>query len=181
MELFQLEERFGKRPVPRLSLYVHPLQMVQSSGYSSGPLRHLLFGLKSEGRGIAKFPDLRFKRSPNLGRDNFGIDGNGGFGIPPRASETAWIVFRGGVDDVIYPGETRLVGKLIQSAVNREEKGIPPMVRPGQVATGFAYFERLFVCEAMTLDYEISAEGAATQAGSYQLAEDSLTIKIPAR
>ena len=74
-------------------------------------------------------------------------------------------MFRGGVDDVIYPGETRLIGKLIQTAAHKGDRGIPPKLAPGQFATGFTQAERLFVCEALDLEYEISAEGTATQSG----------------
>jgi hypothetical protein len=178
MAFFQVEERFGRRPLPRLTLHIEPLQMMERSGFTNAPLRHLLFGLKNEGRGIAKFPGVRFKRSTHLRRDDFGIDGNGGFGIPPRASEPDWIVFRGGVDDVIYPGETRLIGNLIQMAVHKGDRGIPPV---GQVAVRFELAESLFVCEATELEYEISAEGIAIQTGIFQLVEGSLTFTVPVR
>lgn len=113
MEFFQVEERFGRRPIPKLRLHIEVSTMTMDPpGHEGGAIRHLLFGLKNDGRGIAKFPGLRFKRSPAVRPDNFGIDGNGGFDIPLRPSESEWIVFRGGVDDVIYPGETRLIGKL---------------------------------------------------------------------
>jgi len=178
MEYFQVEERFGRRPHPRLSIQIEPEQMVKSYGYNQNPLRHILFGLKNDGRGIAKFPGIRFAQSTNLGRDNFGLDGNGGTGLPWRPSESGWIVFRGGVDDVIYPGETRLIGKLVQSAVNKGDKGI---FSPGQPFLGFHRAERLWVCEAMAIEYEISCEGLATQKGVCQLNEDSLSIEFQVR
>jgi hypothetical protein len=175
MEFFQVEERFGRRPLSRLSLYIEPQEMINGSGYVRSPLRHLLFGLKNEGRGIAKFPGVRFKRSANLQQDSFGVDGNGGFGLPPRASEPGWIVFRGGVDDVIYPGETRLIGKLIQTARDEGDRRAPLVA--GQVCIRPPFSQNLWLCEAMALEYEISAEGTATQSGVYQLAEDSLTLR----
>jgi Putative DNA-binding domain len=178
MEYFQVEERFGRRPLPRLSLHIEPLQMVDRWGFIDGPLRHLLFGLKNEGRGIAKFPGIRFKRSKNLRRDDFGVDGNAGFGLPPRPSEPDWIVFRGGVDDVIYPGETRLIGRLIQIAVNKGDKGVS---LAGQPVFRFLSAERLWVCEELALEYQISAEGTATQCGIHQIEEDSLTVMIQLR
>jgi len=144
-------------------------------------LGYLTFGLKNGGLGIAKFPGVRFKRLPTLRPDHYGIDGNGGFGIPMRPSEPNWMVFRGGVDDVIYPGETRLIGKLIQTAVHKGDRGIPPKVAPGQVAVGFAKAERLFVCETQNLEYEISVEGTATQSGVYKLPEDSITFPFAVR
>ena len=178
MELFQLEERFGRRPLPKLSLHLEPQQMMERWGLTNGPLRQILFGLKNEGRGIARFPGIRFKRSANLRRDDFGIDGNGGFGLPPRASEPEWIVFRGGVDDVIYPGETRLIGKLLQIASHKGEKGVDPIGNPPY---GFQNAENTWVCEGTQLAYEISAEDTATQSGIHQLTEDSLILKTQVR
>jgi hypothetical protein len=182
MEFFQIEERFGRRPLPRLSLTVEfSNMMMDPPGHDGGAIRRLVFGLKNDGRGMAKFPGIRFKRLRAVGLDNFGIDGNTGFGLPPRPSELDWIVFRGGVDDVIYPGETRLVGKLIQTAVHKGDRGIPPKLAPGQVAVGFNQAERLFVCEVQDLEYEISAEGTATQSGVYKLPEDSIKFTVAVR
>lgn len=182
MAYFQIEERFGRRPIPKLSFHIEVSNMMMDPpGHDRSAIRHLTFGLKNEGRGIAKFPGVRFKRSPALRPDHYGIDGNGGFGIPMRPSEPDWMVFRGGVDDVIYPGETRLIGKLIQTAVHRGDRGIPPKVAPGQVAVGFAKAERLFVCEVGDLEYEISVEGAATQKGAYRIPEDSITFPFVVR
>lgn len=182
MEFFQIEERFGRRPNPKLTLSIEVSNMMMDPpGHDGGAMRRLTFGLKNEGRGMAKFPGVRFKRSGTVRPDHFGIDGNGGFGIPMRPSEPEWMVFRGGVDDVIYPGETRLVGKLIQTAVHKGDCGIPPKVLAGQVAVGFAKGERLFVCEAQALEYEISAEGTATEPGAYKLPEDSITFPFTVR
>lgn len=182
MAYFQIEERFGRRPIPRLSLHVLASNMMMDPpGHGGSAIRRLTFGLKNEGRGMAKFPGVRFKRSPALRPDPYGIDGNGGFGIPQRPSEPEWMVFRGGVDDVIYPGETRLIGKIIQTAVHKGDRGIPPKVAPGHVAVGFTKAERLFVCEAHDLEYEISAEGTATVPGVHKLPEDSIAFPFAVR
>jgi hypothetical protein len=178
MEIFQIEERFGKKPFPRLKIHVETHPMQNGQGFRDGWLRLLTFGLTNEGRGIAKFPGIRFKRSSVLFKDDFGVDGNGGFGIPPRPSESGWIVFRGGVDDVIYPGETRIIGKLIQTAVHGGERGIPPI---SVVATEFEFIETLWVCEAMDLEFEISAEGVETKHGVHHIQEDSFKAKSKPR
>lgn len=182
MAYFQIEERFGRRPIPKLGLHLEASNMMMDPpGHDGSAIRRLIFGLKNEGRGMAKFPGVRFKRSPGLRPDQYGIDGNGGFGIPQRPSEPEWMVFRGGVDDVIYPGETRLISKLIHTAVHKGDRGIPPRLGPGQVAVGFAKAERLFVCEAQNLEYEISAEGTVTEHGVYKLPEDSITFPFAVR
>jgi hypothetical protein len=127
---------------------------------------------------MAKFPGIRFKRSRSVRLDIYGIDGSSGFGLPPRPSEPEWIVFRGGVDDVIYPGETRLIGKLIQTAVLKGNRGIPPQVAPGQVVVRFMKAERLFVCETLDLEYEISTESTETQSAVHQLPQDELRLSV---
>lgn len=182
MEFFQIEERFGRRPPPKLTLTVEASNMMMDPpGHEGGAIRRLVFGLRNDGRGIAKFPGIRFKRSHAMRLDDYGIDGNMGFGIPLRPSEPEWIVFRGGVDDVIYPGETRLIGKLIQTAINKGDRGIPPKLAPGQFASGFTHAERLLVCEAIDLDYEISAEGTAVQRAFYPLPQDEFRITVAVR
>jgi hypothetical protein len=174
MEFFQVEERFGRRPAVKLSLMMEPRAMMEMHGFISNPLRQLVFGLKNESRGTAKFPGVRFKRSTNITRDDFGIDGNGGFGLPPRASESEWIVFRGGVDDVIYPGETRLIGKLIQLAAHKRDQGIPSGENP---TLAFDFADSLFVCDVIAIQYEISAEGMATKRGTHIVREDSMLVR----
>ena len=163
----KIEERFGRRPFPRLALILEQHTMITSHGLDQQPLRLLSFGLKNEGRGIAKFPGLRFRYIPGFKKDDFGIDGNCGFGLPPRPSEYQWITFRGGVDDVIYPDETRMIGKLIQLAVKEEEK---PLIRAGEPFFGDC--ERIWLCAAHTLHFEISAEGGATRSDTFPLQED---------
>jgi hypothetical protein len=101
MELFQIEERFGRRPIPKLSFYILISNMMMDPpGHDGGAIRHLTLGLTNDGRGIAKFPGIRFRWLPCLRPNDHGIDGSGGFGLPLRSSEPEWIVFRGGVDDV---------------------------------------------------------------------------------
>jgi len=182
MEFFQIEERFGRKPMPKLSLHIEISNMMMDPpGHDGGAIRRLVFGLKNDGRGMAKFPGIRFQRLSAMRPDSFGIDGNGGIGIPQRPSEPEWFVFRGGVDDVIYPGEKRLIGKLIQTAVHKGDRGIPPKLGPGQVAVGFNQAERLFVCEAQDLEYEISAEGTATLSGVYQVLQDEFRLTVAVR
>src|SRR5258708_35258229 len=80
MEYFQLEERFGQRPAPKLELY---LEFEQIGGIITSPrvpARWFGLGLRNLGRGLAKFPSVRYRRTSGLNVDQYGIDGSFGFG-----------------------------------------------------------------------------------------------------
>ena len=115
MEYFQIAEMFGKRPRPQLELYLEPTGKIGPAPYDQVPHRFFWLGLSNVGRGLGKFPGIRFKRaSSGLTVSTFGLDGNGGFGLPMRPSDGEWILFRGGVDDVIYPSSTLKITQLLQ-------------------------------------------------------------------
>ncbi len=151
MEYFQIEERFGRGPHPKLELYLEK-KRIRSGPYGAiQPYRWFVLGLKNAGRGIAKFPSVRYRRECGLTVDNYGIDGNGGFGLPLRPSEKELVIFRGGLDDVIYPGELRKITFVWQQG---EIKGTDS----GQ--TGAPMTQWLF--KSATLSCEISCEGTPT-------------------
>jgi hypothetical protein len=60
--------------------------------------RYFWFGLSNTGRGLAKFPSVRFKRDCGLSPNHFGLDGKGNVGVPLRPSDYDWVIFGGGVD-----------------------------------------------------------------------------------
>ena len=99
--------------------------------------------------------------------DTFGIDGNGGTGLPQRPSESEWVNFRGGVDDVIYPGELRKVTKLYQRGQNTGADGrpFPPRLGPNMRPLTQWFFK------ALTFSCELSCEGAQTQVVELQVPE----------
>ena len=166
MEYFQIEERFGRRPSPMLELYLEP-EGISGSAFGLGrPARWLVLGLQNLGRGIAKFPSLRFRRPPRLTVSRYGIDGNMGFGLPQRPSEKAWVIFGGGVDDVIYPGETRKITKLEQEGRNTDIDP-RPQIHPVRIGdrTLWAFDPTKFECE-------ISCEGAPTKTVEKAIPED---------
>jgi Putative DNA-binding domain len=154
MEYWQMEDQFGKRPHPRLMLYFEEKDRVNAHYQQPGvAVRWFHFGLKNVGRGIARFPGLRFARGSGFEMSQNGLDGNTNFGLPLRPSETEWIVFRGGVDDVIYPGEMRLIGILSQRGT---ERGVEASVVGGR----FSKTEWLF--GATEFQCDISGDGMAT-------------------
>ena len=107
---------------------------------------------------MARFPSVRFRRSPLLNIDRYGIDGSGGFGQTRRPSESEWIVFRGGVDDVIYPGEVRKITKLWQQGSNFDSDGLP---YPRSIGPGLQRITP-WVFKAVAFQCEISCEGIPT-------------------
>jgi hypothetical protein len=112
MEYFQIADMFGKRRRPLLKLYLEEGHVEPRSGISN---REIVFGIENCGRGVAKFPCVRFRRGL-FAVDPFGIDGNHGFGLPQLPSDPALIIFGGGSDHVIYPGTVLKIGKLEQAA-----------------------------------------------------------------
>lgn len=149
MEYFQIEERFGKRPSPKLELYLEFETIKRDPHVPRRRIGLFVLGLSNTGSGIAKFPGIRFNRACGLSVDLFGIDGSHGFGIQQYPSESEWVVFRGGVDTVIYPGESLKITKLVQQGEN-------PGDVPGQPQTQWLF-------KAFTFSCEISAEGIQTK------------------
>jgi Putative DNA-binding domain len=141
MEYFQIEERFGKRPPPKLGLYLE-IEGIGVSIFGPVPERKFVLGLENLGSGIAKFPSIRYRRSSGLGVSTFGLDGTGGFGLPQRPSDNEWASFLGGVDDVIYPGEIRKITKLVQ--------------------LGYKNDRDIWVLKASKFQCEVSCEGTQT-------------------
>jgi hypothetical protein len=143
MEYFQIAEMFGQRPQPKLELILEEEDFFKTS--ADGEVgQYLWLDLFNTGRGIAKFPSVRFVRSEKpLKVYTFGIDGNCSHGLPWRASDNKWVVFRGGVDDVIYPGTKLRVTKLM-----RECSGLSG---------------RHFMFNKVTFSAEISCEGMETR------------------
>lgn len=109
MEYFQIADMFGKRRRPMLELHLDE-GTVQGTGDSRYRLFYL--GIKNSGRAIAKYPGLRYKNVQGLPRTTV-LPGNI-YGLPMRSADSNWIIFGGGADHVIYPGETLMVAHFHQ-------------------------------------------------------------------
>lgn len=110
MEYFQIADMFGKRQRPVLELH---LVEVPVEGTGENRCRIFQLGIKNSGRAIAKYPSLRYintQRMPQASPLQ-----HSSFGLPLRVPEPNLFIFGGGVNDVIYPGETLLVAKLRQN------------------------------------------------------------------
>jgi len=153
MEYWQIEDMFGKRPHPKLGLHLEEVPTRTFMGADNHlPARSFAFGLVNSGLGIAKFPGIRFKDDIGLKTEIPGLNGLGGFGIPKRPSEDHWFAYRGGVDDVIYPGETRIIGYMYQYAVEVPSTFSHHTPHPG----------RQWIYNAVTFSCAIYCEGQAT-------------------
>jgi hypothetical protein len=175
MEYFQIADMFGKRPSPMLSLYLEP-EDIPKIFYSNQPARSFLLGLVNSGRGIAKFPSIRFSSDLGLVISVDGIDGMRGFGLPRRASEAGWSTFRGGVDDVIYPAEKRLITRIKQFGHSQGPR--QPTVAGGPVAVG--PYVSLWLFRAIDFECEIYTEGIPMTANSQNIPEIIETITVVA-
>jgi hypothetical protein len=114
MEYFQIEDRFGRRPHPRLTAdiaseeerTIHPV---------TGPFRAVKLVLRNDGLGIARFPCLRIRQGS-------------GFSVSYHAEErplwnvynnlAGWTSIRGGSNDVIYPGEILPLATIMQKGLS---------------------------------------------------------------
>lgn len=157
MEYFQIADRFGSRPHSKLELILEE----RNTGLNpyQQPVRNFVLGVRNTGRGIARFPSVWYSQTI-LNVDSFGIDGNMKFGLPRRPSEHPLVVFAGGVDDVIFPGQERIVAKLAQTGIKSELQPRPahtePLVTFGSLKTRFLFPAFNFTCS-------LSCEGIPTE------------------
>ncbi len=109
----QLEDMFGRRPKPILTLYKRFYSQPNNTRTEFGQL-NIVIGIQNIGRGSAEAPFLALKiMLPHRIHDN-GIDGNGRFGLPPliSATDSSEKSF-GASTDVIHSGIIRDVAKVI--------------------------------------------------------------------
>jgi hypothetical protein len=169
MEYFQIEERFGRRPHAKLELHL------ENAGFdiivgSRTPARWFVLGLKNVGRGIAKFPSIRYKSGTGLNFNIYGIDGNGNFGLPRHPADRESTIFRGGMDHVVYPDEVLKITKLWQHGSDKGSDGLPyPRVSGtrGEPLTKWVFGALEFECE-------IACEGIQTTTQQKLIAGESV-------
>ena len=156
MEYFQIEERFGRRPHPKLEVHLDSEKITSHPFTPSATIRCFVLSLQNVGRGIARFPSIRYRSACGLRLDRF-VNAVG-FGLKHHPIETEWVAFRGGIDDVIYPGETLKIACLVQNP------------EPG----GQAEPLNNQVFKAVKVFCEVSCEGIATVAEEKMIDEKIL-------
>jgi hypothetical protein len=122
MEYFQIADMFGKRKRPILDLFIEERIISKEGGLS----REFDIGITNLGRAVAKYPGLRFRHFKDR---TFTTGYQGNFALPLRQTDKDWIIFGGGVDDIIYPGATIKIATLQQGS-HEENFPIPRRVLP---------------------------------------------------
>jgi hypothetical protein len=153
MEYFQIADMFGRRRRPSLRLYLDEMH-VRSRALAGGTsvwARTFMLGLKNNGRGIARFPSVRLQ-TEQLIVDEYGVDGNGFFGLHRLPADAGWIAFGGGADDVIYPGTVLKITKLDQRA------RLSQWQRAGVNARDYVFDEAMVTAEIFADDAEVRNE-----------------------
>lgn len=146
-----LEDMFGRRPKPNLTLSVR----AEQSGAGG---RHLYFmlilGIENNGRGSAKSPFLAINVNKPYKISEYGIDGNGHFGLSKIFNTPVIQEHRyGSVDSfVIHPGVIHDV-----TAIKLEID-----------------LERLPMYPDVAIDYKIAAEGIQIMSGQKSFKIDDL-------
>jgi len=141
--------------LPKLELVFESQGTVRDTYEPRTPVRSFVLDIRNVGSGTAKFPSIRYKRASGLIVENYGIDGNGGFGIPRSPSDNQWEAFRGGVDHVIRPGETLEITKLFQRGSSKGTDSLPLSRSFGPHGQSLTHW----IFSAVTFECEISAEG----------------------
>lgn len=160
--------------LPSLDLFLEP-QGISGYTYSPNiPVRWFVLGLRNIEGGTARFPRVSFRRSLGLSVDNFGIDGNSGFGLPQTPSDGESITFRGGVDNVIHAGETLKITKLWQNGEKQVANG---RSEPNSLVR-FAPRSTVWVFKAISFQCEVSCEGIGTVAIERSVPADSVDWPI---
>lgn len=104
MEHFDLEDMFGRRKKPKLSLEVRIIRPSE-----------IVIGIKNEGRGTAKAPYLSFSVPEPFSVALYGLDGNGNDGLPKlhhAGNNSRQPKYGANLSAVIHPNTTLEVTKL---------------------------------------------------------------------
>ncbi|CAG0936474.1 hypothetical protein TFLX_05349 [Thermoflexales bacterium] len=134
----QLEDMFGRRPQPRLSLSKEIVFYSMDGDYAK---LLILLGIENLGRGTARSPFFSIKVEPPNKIFEFGIDGNGHFGLDKlipaiQSNETSY----GASASVVIHPETKRVATCVLTQI---DMSINPLHTPDVV-----------------INYKLAAEGA---------------------
>jgi len=154
MEHFEIEDMFGRRPKPILSLSYRVIRGLVQRGDALE--FHIILGLTNDGKGSARAPYLSIY-SPVYQVYRFGLDGNGNEGLPrlTSARDSEWLRYGGSGDTVIHPS-TNLDVLVLSGTFDPAKPGFTDQ----------------------TIGYQIAAEGMSLAEGTLQLEVNSLIHTI---
>jgi hypothetical protein len=145
LEHFDLEDIFGRRPRPKLQI-VHRLLPTGTMGGGAGVRESqgkVIVSLENVGKGVARAPYVAIVRKSTHKIYQYGLDGNGSFGLPRLvASDDSTVRYGGTGDTVIHPGVTREITAVGCAVV--VERGEP---RPTEAVN----FSVLFTADGLAL------------------------------
>jgi len=135
----QLEDMFGRRPQPKLSLHTKVSQY--GSRFDGMSNVRMVLGIENKGRGTAKAPFLSTKVNNPYKINEYGLDGNGNFGLNEITSSRGSQEKKYGssADVVIHSGVVHEVAIVDANVADINKRG-------GAV-------------EDLVVEYKIAAEG----------------------
>lgn len=166
MEYFQIEDRFGRRPHPRLVVNIKHDQIRPLPLQPNTRQRILTVTVTNVGRGIARFPCLRYSKLQGISLPNLTYDEPPMW--PSSEAKPGWISFRGSANDVVYPEESLVVTKLFQYKHPLTSQTFPALtIIVEAVCDGMPLHRRLLNIEAISEqpgDFIIGSHPAVPQA-----------------
>lgn len=125
MEYFQIEDRFGRRPRPRLEIKISD-EGARQATLGQNLERVFTMSVMNEGRGLARFPALRVLKIPQVVLQPPPFSSAPAW--PIHLTQPDWVSFRAGADNVLYPGETIEVGVVRQNGISNRVASTPVQV-----------------------------------------------------
>lgn len=160
LEHFDLEDMFGRRPLPRLSLGWRIIAGGSSGGGGQEQFRgFVVLTITNGGRGSARAPYLAFRISAPYGLAPGGINGDGREGLARQTtSDPRRFVFTSG-DVVVHPEVSHEVtGIVVQVEVQRGRN----VILPGD----------------LTVAYELTSENARLVVGEIVISGHDIAVGI---
>ena len=138
----QLEDMFGRRPKPVLSLSKRFLVRYSPAFHKLDGEITVILGIENTGRGSARAPLLAIEISEPYKIYGYGIDGNHNFGLPQltKASDVSEETFGSSTNTIIHSGIVHDVVKVIVNVTTDMSQGIIKI-------------------SDLIIDYKIAAEG----------------------
>lgn len=128
MEHFDIEDMFGRRKKPKLRIM---LRFVRggSTNYGTEIIydMNMIFGIENIGRGMARYPYLTISVNKPYSFSEYGVDGNGSFGLarlPSKLTSGAY-KYGGDVNKIIHPNSILEINS-IKGKVSSNDTAVQP-------------------------------------------------------